>query len=139
MTAQKGDDVILKVGNGATPTEVFTEIGGMINTDFILNNKIIEANNLISGQYRKINGQTGVKSLVVKGNGYFTDSSSEELMRGYAFSGSSNNYELHFGNGDYISCAFVVSSYERKGRLGTQEDFAVVLESDGYINFTNGA
>ena len=139
MAIHKGDDVILKVGDGATPTEVFTDVGGVINTSFKLDNEIIEANNLSAGAYRQINAQSGIKNLVIRFDGYFTDSSAEELMRRYAFSAASSNYELHFGNGDKISGAFFISSYERVGNLGSQEDFVVVLENSGDVTFTVGA
>ncbi|MCE3233046.1 MAG: phage major tail protein family [Rickettsiaceae bacterium] len=137
MTAQKGDNVILKVGNGATPTEAFTTIGGLRNTSFKLNNMIKDASNLASGRWRKLTG-AGIESVSIKADGFFTDSAAEETFRGYAFAATVNNYELAFGNGDKLSGAFVVSEYERNGDLRKPEEFSLVLESAGAVTFTVG-
>jgi predicted secreted protein len=136
MVAQKGENVILKIGDGATPTEVFTGIGGLISTGMKLNNEIISANNLSSGKYRSINSQTGIASLSINGRGYFLNSTSEEVLRECAFMNTDSNFQLHFGNGDMVSGAFVVSEYQRLGSVNSQEDFLVVLESSGNVNFT---
>jgi TP901-1 family phage major tail protein len=137
MTAQKGDSVILKVGNGATPTEVFTAVGGFRSNSFKLDNKIIEANNLSSGRWQKLIA-AGINKVSVKGRGYFTDSAAEEILRAYAFAGSLNNYEFYFGNGDKISGAFIIAEYERSGDFGEQEDFTATLESAGAVSFVAG-
>ena len=136
MTAHKGYNVVLKIGNGATPTEVFTNIGSLRNTSFKLNNKIINTSDLASGKWQKLLAGAGIEAMVIKGRGFFTDEASEETLRGYAFAVSSNNYELHFGNGDKLSGAFLVSEYVRAGDLRLPEDFSVVLESAGAIVFT---
>jgi predicted secreted protein len=107
MTAQKGDNVILKVGNGATPTEAFTSIGGLRSTSFKLNNKVLDSGNLNSGKWQSLLGGAGIESVTIKGSGYFTDTAAEETFRGYAFAASSNNYELHFGNTDKLSGFFL--------------------------------
>lgn len=138
MTAQKGESVVLKVGNGATPTEIFIEIGGLRDISLRLNNDAIESNNLTSGKYRRLISQSGISSMAISGKGYFTDSTSEETLRGYAFSGTSNNFEISFGNGDKISGAFVIKNYERSGNWASQEDYSIILQSAGGILFTNG-
>ena len=139
MAIQRGEDVILKVGDGEAPTEAFIDLGGLVNTSLQLVSDIIESTDLSSGAYRQVNDQTGIKKLVIKAEGFFSDVLSEELLRGYAFSGASSNYELHFGNGDKISGAFVISSYGRRGNLEAQEDFIVILESSSNVSFTKGA
>lgn len=120
------------------PTEGFVEVGGLKDTSFRLNNKIVEANHLASGKYRNLISQSGISHMVISGVGYFTDSAAEEILRGYAFSTTANNYEMYFGNGDKISGKFVISNYERRGNLASQEDFSVILESAGVIVFTIG-
>jgi TP901-1 family phage major tail protein len=138
MTAQSGDDVILKIGNGASPTEVFTAVGGLRRTSFTMNNKVIESSNLGSGKWRKLISGAGIESAALSGSGYFTDSAAEEALRGHAFAATANNYELHFGNGDKLSGAFLVSRYSRVGDFGSQEDFAIDLESAGVVTFAVG-
>ena len=138
MTAQKGEDVILKIGDGGNPIEVFADVGGLRDVSFTLSNKIVEASDLASGSWRKLLSGAGVDFLSISGNGYFTDVASEEILRGYAFAATTNNYELHFGNGDKLTGAFLVASYLRSGDMGAQEDFAIGLESAGEVTFVTG-
>ena len=135
MTAQKGEDIILKVGDGATPTEVFTQIGGMRNTKILLENNTIDNSDLSSGRWRDLQSASGLASLVISGDGYFTDSSAEEILRGYAFASTVNNYQLYFGNGDSISGAFLISKYQRDGGFSSQEEFFIELLSSGAVAF----
>ena len=138
MTAQKGEDLLLKIGDGGIPTEVFTDVGGLIKTNISVNNEVVESNSLSTGAYRTLLSGLGIQSLSITSSGYFTDSSTEELLRVQAFGASSSNYELHFGNGDKLSAQFVISNYERSGSYGAQEDFFVTLESSGNIMLTMG-
>jgi TP901-1 family phage major tail protein len=74
--------------------------------------------------------------MSISGTGIFTDAASEETLRGYAFAGTGNNYQFIFGNGDYITGTFVVTSYERSGNYDAEETYAITLESAGTITFT---
>jgi predicted secreted protein len=93
MTAQKGSLVLIKVGNGGGP-EIFSTIGGLRSSRLILGNQIIDSSN-ISAPWR-ILLNAGIKALSIGGRGFFTDAASEETIRGYAFSGSVNNYQFVF-------------------------------------------
>ncbi len=133
---QHGDSVVLKIGDGATPTEGFSEIGGLKNTNFNFNNELRVSADLSGGQWQNLLGSTGIQSLSIGGDGYFSDSAAEETLRGYVFSASKNNYELHFGNGDKISGSFVVDNYSRSGRFNGVEAFSLLLQSAGGVVFT---
>lgn len=135
MAAQSGDDVILKIGNSATPLEGFSEIGGVRLTSFTLNNNVIKQNSLVSGKWQKLNGNCGISSVAISVSGYFNDSASEETLRLAAFSASVKNFELHFGNGDKLSGAFLIEQYSRSGDFGSQEDFSIRLQSAGEVVF----
>jgi TP901-1 family phage major tail protein len=136
MTAQQGDDVILKIGNGATPTETFTAVGGLRLTSCKLNNMVRDASTFASGKWRKLLSAAGISSLAISGNGYFTDTATEETLRSYAFAASLNNYELTFGNGHKIAGAFLIAEYSRSGDLRQQEEFTIRLESGGAVVYS---
>jgi TP901-1 family phage major tail protein len=135
MTAGKGSLVLVKVGNGAG-TEVFSTIGGLRVSNLLLRNQAIESSTLDSGAWQSVLGSAGLRSLTISGSGVFTDSAVEEMLRGYAFSGSSNNYQFIFANGDYCAGPFVVTHYERNGDHEDEEMYAVALQSAGQITFT---
>lgn len=135
MAFQDGENLVLKIGDGATPTENFTSIGGLTKTSFTLKNTIIESNDLASGQWRVILGEKGVNSLAISASGYFTDTAAEEVLRGKAFSGSVNNFELHFGNGDVLSGSFYIDEYNRNGINKQLEEFAISILNSGEVSF----
>jgi TP901-1 family phage major tail protein len=135
MTAQKGSLLLLKVGDGQ-PSETFSTVGGMRTTKLILNNQSVDATNKDSGAWRSLLSGAGIRSVVISGNGIFTDAASEGTVRGYAFANSIKNYKLTFGNGDILTGAFQIASYERAGEYDGEESYALTLESAGTITFT---
>ncbi len=135
MAAQKGSLVLIKVGNGGGP-ETFTTIGGLRTTRFVLNNQVVDTTNKDSGAWRSLLAGAGIRSITLSGNGVFTDTSSEELVRGYAFSNSINNYEFYFGGNDKFAGAFQITSYERSGNFDGEETYAITFESAGTITST---
>lgn len=135
MAARSGALMLIKVGDGA-PSETFTTVGGIRNTSMILNNHPIQSNHMASGIWRESLENSGMQSLTISGDGMFTETDAEELIRGYAFAGGINNYRLIFANGDYITGAFVVSHYARGGDYEAEERYAITLESAGEITFT---
>jgi len=136
MTIQNGALVLIKVGNGAGP-EVFATIGGLHASAMKLDNQALDTTNVGSGTWKQLLGSAGIQSLSISGSGLFTDSASEELLRGYAFVSSVNNYQFIFANGDRVSGPFLVTSYERGGDYGAEETYMLTLESAGTITFTD--
>ena len=126
---------LLKVGDGATPTENFTTIGGIRNANLSLKNKILETTNLTSGKWQELVASAGIASIIVAGEGFFSDSTAEETLRSNAFSGSINNYKIELGNNNTITGGFIVASYKRHGDSKGEEEFSVSLESSGTIVF----
>ena len=134
MTAQNGSLVLIKVGNGASP-EGFSTIGGLRICDMKLDNHVLDATNLESGAWRQLFSTAVSHAMTIQGSGLFTNSVSEETLRGYAFSGTANNYRFIFANGNYVSGPFMVISYERSGQYDSEETYSITLESAGAISF----
>lgn len=134
MTAQNGALVLIKAGNGASP-EVFTTIGGLRTSQITLNNHALDTTNVESGAWKQLLGSAGISSMTIAGSGLFSNSASEETLRGYAFAASVNNYQFAFANGNYVSGAFMVTAYERSGNYDGEEQYSLTLESAGTIAF----
>ncbi len=135
MAAQKGSLLLIKIGNGGSPTETFTTVAGLRTTRMALNQQPVDCSNKDSGAWRQLLGNAGIRSISISGGGVFTDAASEESLRGYAFAGSVNNYKLYFGNGGILSGAFQVTSYERAGNHDGEETYNLTLESAGAVTF----
>jgi TP901-1 family phage major tail protein len=136
MTAYDGSLVLLKIGNGASPVEAFTTLGGLSTTQMEHRNQALDASHLGSGAWRKSLTAAGMQHLTVSGTGRFNDSAAEESLRSAALSNSARNFELLFGNGDKVSGAFQIISYERSGDLGSAESYSLTLTSSGPLTFT---
>jgi TP901-1 family phage major tail protein len=135
MSAGKGSLVLIKIGNGGSP-ETFETIGGMRTTRMVINNQLLDSSNRESGPWRKLMGSAGIQSMTISGSGIFVDSNSEEAVRLCAFAASISNYKLYFANGDALTGAFYITSYQRSGEHDDSETYALVLSSAGPIEFT---
>lgn len=137
MTAQKGSLLLLKVGDGGTPTENFTTIGGLRTTAFSHNNQTVDTTNKDSGAWRQLLDGAGMRAISISGTGVFTNAASEETVRGFAMNNQIKNYKLTFGNGDSMTGAFQITSYQRAGNYNNEETYSLTLSSAGAITFTH--
>jgi len=138
MSAQKGSLFLLKVGDGAQPTETFTTVAGLRATRFTVNTGAIDVTTKDSSGMRALLAGAGVQSMSLSASGVFTDSAAEETVRGYAAAAGINNFQIISGNGDTWQGAFLITAYERGGDFNGEETFSIALESSGAIAFTAG-
>lgn len=134
MTAQAGALVLIKIGDGEV-SESFTTLGGLRTSSIIVNNQLLETSNVSTGAWRQLQDVSGIRTVTITGTGLFTDSVSEEIMRGVAFNGNIHNYQFIFANGDSITGAFLVEEYERSGNIDDAETYRISLQSAGNISF----
>ncbi len=138
MTAQRGDDVILKISNAATP-ETFATIGGLRGTDFSFNSRAIDTTHRATDGWQELMNNAGIRSVTIQANGTFTDSSTEAQMRQIAMSNELRNFQLSFGNGDMLQGSFKITNYSRSGAHRGEEVYDFSLESSGTINYSQTA
>ena len=141
MAAGKGSSFLLKENSTGTPAT----IGGLRSTSMTINGEAVDittkdSNAFISSgndKARDLLQGGGVRSMTLSASGVFTDSSTENILRGFAFDGAIQNYDLVFSDGSKISGAFLVTSYERAGEFNGEETYSVTLESSNTITYTN--
>ena len=142
MAAQKGSSVLLKDNSGGSAVV----IGGLRSTSMTINGEMVDITAKDSATFsgssghdigRALGSNMGIRSMSVSASGVFTDSAGENNLRGAAFTGSSVNYDLVFGDGSTVKGAFIITSYERAGEYNGEETFSVTLESNGTMTYTN--
>ncbi len=138
MTAQKGRDLLLKIGDGAEP-EIFTTLGAARTSAMTLNNQPVDATSMDDAGIQSFIPDAGVQGMTLKLEGLFKDSGAEEKLRLAAFTRASCNYRLCFPNGDSYAAAFVAQDYARSGSFDGLESFTVTLLRSGDGSFTAGA
>ena len=142
MAAQKGSSFLLKDNSGGSAVV----IGGLRSTSMTINGEMVDITAKDSATFsgssghdigRALGSNMGIRSMSVSARGVFTDSAGENNLRGAAFTGSSVNYDLVFGDGSTVKGAFIITSYERAGEYNGEETFSVTLESNGTMTYTN--
>ena len=141
MPAGKGSSFLLKDNSTGTPAT----IGGLRSTSMTINGEAVDittkdSNAFISSgndKARDLLQGGGVRSMTLSASGVFTDSSTENLVRGFAFDGAIQNYDLVFSDGSKVSGAFLITSYERAGEFNGEETYSLTLESSNTITYTN--
>ena len=141
MAAGKGSSFLLKENSTGTPATV----GGLRSTSMTINGEAVDittkdSNAFISSgndKARDLLQGGGVRSMSITASGVFTDSSTENNIRGFAFDGAIQNYDLIFSDGSKIAGAFLITSYERAGEFNGEETYSLTLESSNTITYTN--
>tara|TARA_Y100000004_G_scaffold54130_2_gene60288 strand:- start:5463 stop:5873 length:411 start_codon:yes stop_codon:yes gene_type:complete len=131
MAVQKGADLLVKIGDGASP-EVFTTVAGLRDTSISANQETIDVTNKDSSRVRELLFQAGTKSFTITGSGIFTDSASEATLL-TAFDGASKNYQLIVPDFNTFTGAFQVTSLEYSGSYNDATQYTVTFESAGTI------
>lgn len=137
MTAQRGDDLVLKIGNAGTP-EIFSTIGGLRGTDLSFNSRAIDTTHQVSGGWQELMDYAGIRSVKIQANGAFTDSETETQIRQIAMANALRNFQISFGNGDSLQGSFKIISYARSGAYRGEEVYDIALESSGAISYITG-
>lgn len=141
MAVQKGSSFLLKDNSTGTPAT----IGGLRSTSMSINGEMVDVTTKDSNAFvtsgndkaRDLLEGGGIRSMSISASGVFTDSSTENILRGFAFDGAIQNYDLIFGDGSSIKGAFLITSYERAGEYNGEETYSVTLESHNTIIYTD--
>lgn len=139
MPGQKGRDFLLKMGDGATPTENFTTIGAARANALSLNNNPVDDTSMDGNGVQSMIADAGIQTMQISIDGLFKDSAVEESLRAAAFGRTSNNFQLAFPNGDVYEAGFVIQDYSRGGTHDGAETFSATLVRSGSGTFTPGA
>lgn len=135
MAAQKGKELLVKIGDGAT-SETFTTVGGFRSNSMTLNEETVDiTNKSTSGQFRELL-RAGVKSMSVSGSGVFTDSASEESVRADFYGTTLTNYQVVVPGFGTFEGPFLVSSMGYGGDYNGEVTTDLTLESAGAITYT---
>ena len=139
MAAQKGKDLLLKIGDGAAP-EAFTTVAGLRARTFSLNAKSVDVTDGDSaGRWRELLEGAGVRQCSVSGAGVFKNAAADALIRQSFFDQSARGWQLVLPGFGVISGPFLVAALEYAGQFDGEATFALTLASAGALAFTAAA
>jgi TP901-1 family phage major tail protein len=135
MTAQCGKDLLIKIGDGASP-ETFTSVAGLRSTSLAFNATTIDITNADSVDMWRELLAAGVKSATITGSGVFRDQASDLTLRTAFFNQTLANWQIvipSFGN---ISGPFKLTQLHYEGPYDGEVKITLSLASAGALTFT---
>ena len=134
MSAQRGRDLLLKIGDGASP-EIFAAVAGLRATTLAFNAQSVDVTNADSADmWRELLG-AGVKSATISGSGVFKDAASDAALRAAFFAQTLANWQIvipHFG---VVSGPFKITALQYEGPYDGEVKLSLSLASAGALAF----
>jgi TP901-1 family phage major tail protein len=135
MTAQRGKDILLKIGDGEEP-EGFVTVAGLRARTISLNARTVDATDGDSaGRWRELLAGAGVKQASVSGAGIFRDAASDAMIREAFFAQSARTWRLIIPDFGQLQGPFLVAALEYAGEHEGEATWALTLASAGEVAF----
>ena len=134
MTAQRGRDLLLKIGDGGSP-ETFTSVAGLRATTLAFNSGTIDVTNADSAGYWRELMADGVKSASLSGSGVFKDAASDAALRAAFFGGTAPNWQVVIPSFGIVQGAFKITALQYDGPHDGELKMSLSLASAGALSF----
>jgi TP901-1 family phage major tail protein len=135
MTAQRGKDLLIKIGDGADP-EVFTTVAGLRATTLAFNAQAVDVTNADSADMWRELLEGGVKSATVSGSGVFKDAASDAALRSAFFGGATTSFQLVIPGFGTVTGPFRITQLQYDGPYDGEVKISLSLASAGALAFT---
>jgi len=135
MSAQKGKDLLIKIGDGGDP-ESFATVAGLRATTLAFNAQTVDITNADSANAWRELLDAGVKSATLSGNGVFKDAASDEALRAAFFNQTLPNFQIVIPNFGTVTGPFKITSLQYDGPYDGEVKISLSLASAGALTFT---
>lgn len=136
MAAQKGVDVLLKIGDGEA-SEAFTNVGGARTVSLTFNNSTVDATSASStGQWRQLIDAAGILSMDASFSGVFQDDSNDAQIQTDALARTLRNFQVVVPDFGTFEGPFVITNLTYGGAHDGEATFELSLSSGGQVAFT---
>lgn len=137
MGAQKGKDLLVRIGDGAGG---WTALAGLRTRSVSLNAKTVDVTDADSaGRWRELLDGAGVRQMSVSGAGVFRSAAADARMRQVFFDGAAQPFQLAAPGLGVFQGLFQVTSLEYAGAHDGEATYALTLASAGALAFTAAA
>jgi len=135
MSAQKGKDLLIKIGDGADP-ETFATVAGLRATTLAFNAQTVDITSADSANMWRELLDAGVKSATLSGSGVFKDAASDEALRIAFFNQTLPNFQIAIPNFGTVTGPFKITSLQYDGPYDGEVKISLSLASAGALAFT---
>ena len=133
MAAQKGKDLLVKIGDG----DGFVTVAGLRSRQLRFNAETVDVTHAESaGRWRELLAGAGIKRAAVSGSGIFRDEASDALMRQVFFDGAIRDFQVIVPDFGTVEGAFQITALEFAGNHNGEVTWDMALESAGPLAFT---
>lgn len=136
MTAQSGKDLLVKIGDGASP-ENFTTVCGLRTTTLAFNATNIDVTNSGSTDMWRELLADGIKSAKISGTGVFKDAASDASLRTAFFGQTLTDFQIVIPSFGTVQGPFKISSLQYDGPYDGEVKITLTLDSAGALSFTS--
>jgi TP901-1 family phage major tail protein len=135
MTAQRGRDLLIKIGDGGDP-ENFTAVAGLKARTLAFNAQAIDITNADSTDGWRELLADGVKSAGISGSGVFKDAASDAALREAFFAGIAPNWQVVIPGFGTVQGPFKITALQYDGPYDGEVKISLSLASAGALGFT---
>jgi len=136
MAAQKGLDLLIKIGDGEA-TETFNAFGGIRTSNISFNAETVDITNINStNRWRELLAGAGVQSCSISGSGVFLDDARDEEARDYFFGGTIPNMEIIIPDFGTVAGPFQITTLDYSAEHNGEVSWSISLESAGALTYT---
>ena len=136
MVAQKASSMLIKVGDGGTPTEAFTTLAGVRTKTFSLNAEEVDVTTADStNKWRELLGGAGIKTMAISGSGVFKDAATDATVRTEMFAQAIKNYQIVVPDFGTFEGPFQLTQLEYAGEHNGEVTYSIAMASAGEIVF----
>lgn len=134
MTAQRGKDLLIKIGDGGSP-ETFATVAGLRATGLSFNAQTIDVTNSDSADMWRELLASGVRSATITGSGVFKDAASDAAIRAAFFDQSLANWQIVIPSFGTVAGPFKIASLQYDGPYDGELKISLSLASAGALTF----
>ncbi len=136
MTAQRGRDLLIKIGDGASP-ENFTSVAGLRATTLAFNSAMVDITNADSADMWRELLAGGVKSATLSGSGVFKDAASDAALRAAFFNMAVGNFQIVIPSFGTVTGPFKITALQYDGPYDGEVKLSLSLASAGALTFAS--
>ena len=137
MSKESGVKVLLRVGDGATPTEAFTALAGQRDTRMSGSGSPIDVSDKTTGGWGSTISGTRNMTVTATGVANWPDTTGLDRLRGVWESGGTVNCELILNDaGHKYGGAFSVTQFDVGGGHDGATEYSITLQNSGQPTYT---
>ena len=134
MAAQRGTDLLLKLDQSGSGT--FVTVAGLRTRSLAFNTATVDTTSADSaGLWRELLAGAGVRNARITGNGMFTSSATDALVRDTFLNGTIRAWQIVIPSFGTVQGLFQISALTYAGQYNAEVTFDITLESAGALTF----